>query len=132
MWQKAADRMFATVHAVFGLVDIRGSDPNGSPIVARMPVPLGTCFLVDSDRVFLTNAHVVNDEAGATRPSLQVVVHLPTTGAFVPVRVVALDKARDLALIAADAATEAKQVIFANKEVLPMGTPAASFGFRFR
>ncbi len=95
------------------------SPPVGGPSVAIKPstVSSGTAFLVTDNGMFLTNAHVVDD---CTTIGM---------GLIGNVRLVAIDKQNDLALLKTEVTVKAKPVVFSavtprlGEEVIALGFP---------
>jgi serine protease Do len=96
--------------------------PMGGPSVAIKPssISSGTAFLVTDSGMFLTNAHVVDD---CTSIGM---------GLLGNVRLVAIDKQNDLALLKTDVPVTAKPVTFSavtprlGEEVIALGYPLQS------
>lgn len=121
-WVEGAAAIRAAVHSVWG------SRPVLDGLTAFTPV--GTAFTVAVDSggaLLLSNAHVAADVNGLPWRGLSVLVSTDTTPVLYAARLVAVDTARDLALLRIPDTT-AVPVEWAAERVA-MGTPVATIGY---
>jgi len=118
-WTTAAERVRPSVHSVWGSKPALGA---GLTAFA----PLGTAFANERDRL-LTNAHVVMRSDSTPVPRLHVLVQTDSGSTLWPARVLAVDGARDLALLAI-ADTTLRPVRW-GEDRAPMGMPLATIGY---
>lgn len=121
-WVAAAAAVRPSVHSVWA------SRPAVGGLMAFSP--MGTGFVVAADSggsLLLTGAHVVADTAGRPWRRLSVLVETDTAPVLHEAGVMALDTARDLALLRV-ADTTLVPVRWAGERV-PMGAPVATIGY---
>lgn len=121
-WVAGAAAVRPAVHSVWA----------SRPVLDGMTAfaPVGTAFTVAADSsgaAVLTNAHVVADVAGRPWRRLSVLVSADTVSVLYSATLVAVDMARDLALLRIPDST-AIAVAWATDRVA-MGTPVATIGY---
>lgn len=119
-WSAAAERVRPSIHSIWG------SQPALDGTV-RAFSPVGTAFAVSREGLVLTNAHVVTDADDAPYPRLSVLVQTDTGNVLYGAALLAIDHARDLALLGIGDTTLAP-VRWA-ESLAPVGTPLATLGY---
>jgi S1-C subfamily serine protease len=121
-WVAGAAAVRPSVHSIWAT----------RPALERMAAfgPVGTGFTVATDSagaLLLTNAHVVTDTTGGLLPRLSVLVQADTGNVLFAARPLAIDRARDLALLRI-ADTTLTPVAWSSERVV-MGSPVATIGY---
>lgn len=119
-WSVAAERVKPSIHSVWG--SQRALDGT-----VRAFSPVGTAFAVSREGLVLTNAHVVTDVEDVPHPRLSVLVQTDTGNVLYGAALLAIDDARDLALLGI-VDTTLVPVRWAVSPA-PVGTPLATFGY---